>query len=168
MRIWLSLLLLALTACAPTVHVVESPKKPTFADVDVCTLLKDGDVERQKLTHTTPTGNRACEFAFGAGEGAVSVEVALLATSWAKATPPMCHVGDGCVTGAGFTKFHGRSIVHKCDDAAGSVQCKGFAEVGEEKTVALAVKRSRDSTETLGQLTTSIAEKLLIQPAVTS
>jgi hypothetical protein len=167
MRISLPLLLLALTACAPTVHVVDN-KKPTFADVDVCTLLKDGDVERQKLARTTATGSRSCEFAFGAGEGAVSVEVTLLAKSWNAATPPLCQVGDGCVTGSRFTKFNGRSIVHKCDDAAGSVQCQGFAEAGEEKTVVLAVKRSPDSAEALGQLTAGIAEKLLSQKPVTS
>lgn len=165
MRIWLPLLLLALTACAPTVHVVEAPKKPTFDDVDVCTLLKDGDVERQQLVGTTPAGHRACEFAFGNGEGAVSVEVTLLAKPYREANR-FCV--EGCVAGAQFQTVDGRSMVHKCDEAAGSMRCEGYAQVWERKTVGLVVKRSVDSAEALGRLTDSIAQKLLNQAAVTS
>lgn len=39
-------------------------------------------MEAQKLTRTTPTGRRSCEFSFGKDEGAVSVEVTLLAESY--------------------------------------------------------------------------------------
>ncbi|WP_112269143.1 hypothetical protein [Lentzea terrae] len=164
MRIWLPLLLLALAACAPTVHVVED-KRPTFADVDVCTLLKDNDVEGQKLTGTTATGKRSCEFVFGKDEGAVSVQVTLLAKSWSDATSSLCPSDLGC--NAQSTKVNGRSIAHRCD-GSGSVQCDGFAQAGEQKLVSLVVKRSPDSAEALGRLTDDIAQKLLIQKAVTS
>jgi hypothetical protein len=164
---WLPLLLLALTACAPTVHVVED-NKPTFADVDVCTLLKDRDVEAQKLTKTTSTGKRSCEFAFGEGTGAVSVEVTLLAERYDSAKKPLCEGFDGCDPTAQYTKFHGRSIIHKCVDASGTMTCKSFAQAGEEKTVNLVVRRSPDSVDALGRLTDDIAHKLLIQRVVTS
>jgi hypothetical protein len=163
-RTWLPLLLLALTACAPTVHVVED-KRPTFADVDVCTVLKDADVERQQLVGTKPAGHRACEFAFGGGDGAVSVEVALLAKPYREANR-FCV--EGCVPGASFTKVNGGSMVRKCEETAGSMRCEGYAEVSEQKTVGLVVKRTADSADALGRLTDDIAQKLLNHPAVTS
>lgn len=165
MKSWLPLLLLALTACAPTVHVVEEPKKPTFDDVDVCTLLKDGDVERQQLVGTTPAGHRACEFAFGKGEGAVSVEVTLLAKPYREVNR-FCV--EGCVPGAWFKTVDGRSTVQKCDETAGSMRCEGYFQVWEQKTLGLVVKRSADSAEALGRLTDDIAQKLLNQKPVTS
>lgn len=167
MKPWLPLLLLALTACAPRVHVVED-KKPTFADVDVCTLLKDGDVEAQKLTGTIATGRRSCEFAFGKDEGAVSVEVTLLAQPYDTARKPLCEGFDSCDPTARYTKLNDRSIMHKCVDASLSVTCQGFAQAGEKETVALVVKRSPDSVEALGRLTDGIARKLLNQQPVTS
>jgi len=166
-RTWLPLLLLALTACAPTVHVVED-KKPTFADVDVCTLLKDGDVEAQKLTGTTATGRRSCEFAFGKDEGAVSVEVTLLEQRYDVAKQPLCEGFDGCDPAGRYSKFNDLSIMHKCVDASGSVTCKGFAQAGEKKTVGLVLKRSPDSVEMLGRITDEIARKLLNRQPVTS
>lgn len=164
MKSWLPLLLLALTACAPTVHVVDD-NKLTFADVDVCTLLKDHDVEGQKLTGTTATGSRSCEFAFGQGEGAVSVEVTLLAKVWSEATRSLCPSDLRC--DAQYTKVNGRTIAHRCD-GSGSVRCDGFAEAGMDKTVGLVVKRSPDSAQALGRLTDDIAQKLAIHEAVTS
>lgn len=168
MRIWSPLLLLALTACAPTVHVVEGPKKPTFADVDVCTLLKDNDVEGQKLTGATATGKRSCEFLFGKDQGAVSVEVTLLAQPYDAAKKPLCEGSDGCDPTAEHTEFNGRSIMHKCADVDGTMTCKSFAQAREEKTVGLVVQRSPDSADALGRLTDGIAQKLLIQKAVLS
>ena len=95
MRYWLPLLLV-LTACSPTVHVVEGPEKATFETVDVCTLLQDSDVERQRLAKTTPLGDRSCGFEFGEAEGKVSVEVTLTPESLEEAKQQFCAGHDGC------------------------------------------------------------------------
>ncbi|MEU0881093.1 hypothetical protein ABZ345_21000 [Lentzea sp. NPDC005914] len=168
MKLWSPLLLLALTACAPTVVVAEEPRKPTFADVDVCTLMKDGDVEWQKLTSATATGERGCRFAYGKDKGSLTVEVTLSPQPFQTAARAYCVIGDGCAIGTRFTDFKGLSIMHTCADTSGSVRCEGFVEIGDEKTLTLVVKRSPDSSEALGQVTVEIARRLLNEPPVTS
>jgi hypothetical protein len=163
---WL-LLLCVLTACAPTVHVVEEPKKPTFADVDVCTVLQDSDVERQRLAKTTPLGARSCGFEFGANEGKVSIEVTLTQQSLEEAKRPFCEVGDGCLMGTEMTTFNGRSILYRCVDTSGSVRCEGFAHAGERQTVGFVVARSPETRDGLGEVTTGVAQTLLNRVPVT-
>ena len=168
MKRWSPLLLLCLlTACAPTVHVVDEPKKQTFADVDVCTVLQDSDVERQRLARTTPRGDRSCGFEFGAGEGKVSIEVTLTPQSLEEAKRPFCQVGDGCLMGTEVTTFNGRSIVYRCVDTSGSVRCEGFAHAGERQTAGFVVTRSPDTREGLGEVSTGVAQTLLKRVPVT-
>ncbi|MFS8096437.1 hypothetical protein LFM09_04790 [Lentzea alba] len=158
MKRWLPLLLV-LTACSPNVHVAEGPK--TFATVDVCTLLKDSDVENQRLVKATQGQERSCHFEYGADEGKVSVQVTLLAKTQHEAKIQFCPETGDC---AGMETTQYRSVSYQCDD---TVRCEGLASVGEKETIGFVVRRTPDSRQALGEVTGAVARTLLERVPVT-
>lgn len=141
-------LLLALTACST------GPSAPDFADVDPCSLLKDGDAGG--LSGTPAKSGRACDFEFDS----LTAKLTLLDAAYADESQKLLsNGGHGGVIAGGEGESNNRPLTSKCADASGEVTCDAVLEVRDRQLVGLkVVQRSNDPNE-VGQVVQGLAAK---------